>query len=289
MQPRYEEKTYESYFNAELDRRSSIYFPFGQVQEGSIGADAAAQSHSRWLWRRLGFPFWFRPRFSGVDLRDVADEMEHHLQREIRNIPAIKTNLLLQYKRSEIITTANGSEWSYWNQRYFRYDIYAEQQALLMHLDAKFGAKALILYAAPALSDVDELVSAKLAGTIIEHSNFCPAARLQGHHRNTYLRAGLHSIACSEPEQLPRFDLLGALEQLDYGRSSENLEIVLEFATSVRDVVTDDPYLGRSYKASLQPFVELGLERYKLLFTLIAMSVLRELAGTQWLLPVGTE
>lgn len=200
MQPKYEEKTFESYFNSELDQRTSIYFPFGQVQEGSIGADSAAQSRSHWLWRKLGFPFWFRPRFSGVDLREVADEMEQHLQHEIRNIPSIKTNLLFQYKRPEVITTANGSEWSHWQRKYFRYGIYAEQQALLMHLNSKFGSQALILYASPALVDVNELVNAKLARTIIEDTNFCSVTRLQGHHRNTYIRAGLHSIACSEPE-----------------------------------------------------------------------------------------
>lgn len=289
MQPKYEEKTFESYFNSELDRRSNVYFPFGQVQEGSIGADAAAHSQSRWLWRRLGFPFWFRPRFLGVDLRTLADEMERHLQHEIRNIPPIKTNLLLQYKRPEVITNANGSEWSHWKQRYFRYGIYAEQQTLLMRLDSKFGKQALILYASPALNDVNELVSAKIAGTIIEDTNFCAVVKLQGHHRNTYIRAGLHSVACSEPEHLPSLDLLGTLRQVEYSRSDANLETILAFAAAVRDMAAEDAYLGKSYQSSLQPFVELGLERYKLLFSLIEMSVLRELAGTQWLLPVGDE
>jgi hypothetical protein len=49
MKPRFEEKTFESYFNTELDQRASIYFPFGQVQEGGIGADASAMSRSRRL------------------------------------------------------------------------------------------------------------------------------------------------------------------------------------------------------------------------------------------------
>lgn len=56
MDAEYEEKTYENYFNAELDRRVEVYFPFGQVQEGGIGADAAAFSSDRWLWGRIGFP-----------------------------------------------------------------------------------------------------------------------------------------------------------------------------------------------------------------------------------------
>lgn len=219
-----------------------------------------------------------------MNLRKLADEMEHHLQHKIRNIPPIKANLLLQYKRPEVITTANGAECSHWHRRYFRYSIYAEQQKLLMQLDAKFGKQALILYASPAHTDVNELVSTKLADSIIEATNFFSVVKLQGYHRNTYIRASTHSIACSDPEQLPPVDLLATLQQLEYSRSNANLEIILAFAVSVRGLVSEDPYLGKSYKASLQPFIDLELERYKLLFALIAMSVFRELAGTQWLL-----
>lgn len=287
MQPKYEEKTFENYFNSELDHRATIYFPFGQVQESSIGADAAAHSKNHWLWRKLGYSFWFRPPFSGVDLREVADEMERYLQHEIRNIPPIKANLLLQYKRPEVITTANGSEWSHWCQRYFRYDIYAEQQALLMQLDAKFGKQALILYASPALTDINELVSAKLSGTIIEATNFCSVVNLQGHHRNTYIRAGTHSIACSDPKQLPIVDLLATLQDLEYSHSNTNLKTVLTVAASVQSLASENPYLGKSYRASLQSFHELGLGTHKLLFAHVAMSVFRDLTGIQWLLPVS--
>ena len=44
MDARYEEKTFESYFNNELDRKTSIYFPLGQVQEGVLGLDSVAHS-----------------------------------------------------------------------------------------------------------------------------------------------------------------------------------------------------------------------------------------------------
>lgn len=288
MQPKYEEKTFESYFNSELDQRASIYFPFGQVQEGSIGADSAAQSECRWLWQKLGFPFRYSPSFLGVDLRAVADEMEQHLQHEIRNIPPIKANLLFQYKRPEVITTANGSEWSYWLQRYFRYEIYDEQQALLMHLHAKFGSQALILYASPALVDVNELVRSKLARTIIEDTNFCSVTALQGHHRNTYIKAGLHSVACSKPEQIQSTDLLATLERVrDSQSGTSNLETIRFFSKVVRDVAAEDQYLGQSYQASLQPFTTIGLEQHELLFSFISMKIFRELSGTQWLLSVG--
>lgn len=286
MLPKYEEKTFESYFNIELDRRSQIYFPFGQVQEGSIGADSASMSRNRWLWERLGYPFYY-PNFPGVDLREVADEMERHLKHEIRNIPSIKANLLFQYKRPEVITTANGSEWSHWNQRYFRYVIYKEQQALLEHIDGKFGVKALILYASPAIVDINDLVETKQRGKIIETTNFCRASQLKGHHRNTYVRAGLHSIACSEAEELPRFDLLETLERLESDRSESSIQNLLTFTSTMRSLAEADTYLGRPFRALLRTLQDEGLEEYELLFAHAAMSIFRQLTGTQWVVAVG--
>lgn len=284
MQPRYEEKTFESYFNTELDRRTSIYFPFGQVQEGGIGADASGFSRSRWLWWRLGYPYLFHLPYEGVDLREVADEMEKHLDREIKNIPSIKANLLFQYKRPELITSKLGSEWSHWNQKYFRYDVYQEQQELLAHLASKFGGKALVLYASPALEDVNDLVDAKKRRCLIENTNFRPASDLTGHHRNTYIKAGTHSIACSEPERLEQFDLLARLEQLESSQAAENSELVVQFATEVRTVAMENDTLGKAYRSEIQAYVEAEIERFPLFFSILSMGIFRELSGVQWVL-----
>lgn len=284
MQPRYEEKTFESYFNTELDRRASIYFPFGQVQEGGIGADASGFSRSRWLWCHLGYPYIFHLPYEGANLREVADEMEKHLGREIKNIPSIKANLLFQYKRPELITSTLGSEWSYWNQKYFRYDIYQEQQALLAHLASKFGDKALVLYASPALEDVNDLVDAKQRRCLIENTNFRPAADLTGHHRNTYIKAGTHSIACSEPERLGQFDLLARLEQLESSQAAENLELIVQFAKEVRTAAMENGTLGKAYRSEIQAYVEAEIDRFPLFFSMLSMSIFRELSGVQWVL-----
>jgi hypothetical protein len=124
MKVDFEEKTYESYFNNELDSKSSVYFPPGQVLEGLLGFDAASNSKNRGLWRTLGFPFWFSPYFTGVNLRDIAREIEEELDHIIQKIPNIKTNILLQYKRPDYIKTVNGKEWKHWNKEYYRYRIY---------------------------------------------------------------------------------------------------------------------------------------------------------------------
>ena len=81
---RYEEKTFESYFNNELDRKTSIYFPLGQVQEGVLGLDSVAHSRGWFLWRKLGYPFWLSPQFSGVELRETLMKWSITLAERLR-------------------------------------------------------------------------------------------------------------------------------------------------------------------------------------------------------------
>jgi hypothetical protein len=202
MRATFEEKTYENYFNSELARQTDIYFPLGQVQEGNLGFDSSALSSNIRLWRRLGHPFWFFPPYAGIDLREIADEMEHFLGMTLDNIPSIKTNLLFQYKKPTFITIALGSEWKHWNQPYYRYDIYKEQQDLLMHIDNKFRTEVFIVYASPALHDINDLVTAHLSRQIINISNFRKASELNTHHRNTYIQSGTFSIPVVSQKRL---------------------------------------------------------------------------------------
>ena len=291
MQPKYEEKTFESYFNTELDRRSSIYFPFGQVQEGGIGADAAGFSRSRWLWGRLGYNYFIRMPFVGADLREIADEMERHLGQEIKNIPSIKSNLLFQYKRPELITSKLGAEWPHWGQRYFRYNIYQEQHALLAHLATKFGTKALVLYASPALEDINDLVFAKMRGDLIENTNFRRASALTGHHRNSYIRAGTYSYACSDPESIENFDLLALLEQQRPFEAESTGTSVLSFADGVRAAVTESATFAIAYQTLMQPYVEarLEMETYPYFLSIASMFAVRDITGIQWVLATERE
>lgn len=288
-QPKYEEKTFENYFNSELDRRSKVYFPFGQVQEGGIGADAACFSRSRWLWWRLGYPYFIHMPFQGASLREIADEMERYIHTDIRNIPSIKSNLLFQYKRPEFITSKRGSEWAHWGQRYFRYDIYQEQQALLAHIETKFGSKVLVLYASPALEDINDLVSSKIRGDLIENTNFRQASELTGHHRNTYVKAGTHSYACSDPEIIESFDLLAFLDRQRPLEDRATDKLVLSIADGVRQAVSESASYSKAYKALMQPYVEAGMEEYPLFFSILSMIVVREITGIQWVLATGSE
>jgi len=284
MYAQYEEKTYESYFNTELDRKTSIYFPFGQVQEGVMGLDAAAHSQSGWLWRMLGYPFFIFPHFSGVELQSVAEVMEDYLGREVRNIPAMKVNLLFQYKRPEIFDES-GTEWPLWEQRYFRYTIEPDQHNLLAHLESTFGADALVLYAAPAVENVDELVSLKLSGNIIRNSNYRRASDLNTHHYNTYIKAGCYSQACSEPHRLDNLDLIKLIEGVEPIKRRDNKQFLMEFTKQIAASMIEAKYIKAAFDKRLSEFNE--FKKYELLFAMISMGVFKEVTGTQWLVSLG--
>lgn len=284
MRAKFEEKTYESYFNSELASQTDIYFPLGQVQEGSLGFDSSAMTRNRRLWRRLGHPFWFFPHFDGIELSEIADEMEHLLNVTLDNIPRIKANLLFQYKKPEYITMPNGSEWTYWNTPYYRYNIYKEQQELLMHIDRHFGNKVLILYASPALYDVNELVNAHLNRQIIDISNFRKASELNGHHRNTYTQAGQYSIACSEPERIDNFNLLKEINQLTYDRNTDerNRYFVVNFSKQLSSIIDESKYYSESFRKLNERFSKFA--QYELLYSHLKLHNFNRLTGTQWLM-----
>ena len=261
MKVYFEEKTYESYFNNELDSKSSIYFPPGQVLEGLLGFDASANSSNRKLWKSLGFPFWFYPQFSGVKLRDIAEELEMEFKHIIQSIPQIKTNLLFQYKRPEYITTANGKEWSHWGKEYYRYSIYKEQHDLLSKIDSTFGDKALVLYAAPAISSLTDLVKFKGNNKIIENSNFKKASELNRHSKNTYVSSGTYSIACSEPERIDNINLISVLESYETNQELENEY----FFTKAREVITEAMQYSPPFTILMKEYAD--FKEYELLYT----------------------
>lgn len=282
MRIHYEEKTFEGYFNAELARTGIFFFPPGQVQEGSMGADAIVMSRNRWLWRRLGHPYFFRVPFQGARYREMAEEMELFLKREITDVPDIQGNIFFQYKRSEYMVMKSAEEWRHWNQPYFRYEIYPEQHQLLEHLHSKFSDRVLILYAAPAVQHVSELVDLHKSGTVIGNTNFRPAHQLSGHKRNTFVEPGAHSWACSDPERLDPFSLEQSLLRFKL-RPAENREAIVELANDVHEIL-DTSGLRRAYRtlSNLYRANELPSST-PLLKAYTRMTILRELSGIQWL------
>lgn len=258
------------------------------MQEGILGLDSVAHSRRWLLWRKLGYPFWFSPQFSGVDLTEIAHEMERYLGREVKNIPAMKVNLLFQYKRPQYITMSTGSEWHLWNQKYFRYELYAQQHALLSHIETKFWNDAVVLYAAPSVVDVSELVNLKRAGSIIDHTNFRRARELDGHHRNTYIKAGTYSQACSEPEKIENFNLIEMIEAMKPLQSEDNDKRIISFSKQINSAMKDVEgigYLKTAFENRMNEFRDYELQRFDLIYSMLTMAVFREVTGCQWLIP----
>jgi hypothetical protein len=286
----FEEKTYESYFNNELDSLSDIYFPFGQVQEGSLGFDSSAFSNNRRLWRWFKHPFWFFPPFKGIELREIANEMEDYLNAEISGIPQMKANLLFQYKRPKYVTSSQAKEWSHWNAPYYRYKLYKEQQDLLMHIDNKFGSKILILYASPAIHDVNDLVDLHQNRQIIKNSNFRKVSELNNHGKNTYNRAGTYSIAFSEPERIENFDLIETLHgfgsEFNQLKAVSNREFIIDFKNNVVSSINETRYYAESFRKLNKKYEKIA--KYELFYSHLVLSNFRLLTGTQWIIKNST-
>jgi hypothetical protein len=284
MQVEYEEKTYESYFNNELDKRSNIYFPFGQVQEGVIGLDSAAFSRYRGLWDMLSGHFGFFPPFPGANLKGIADEMEQFIGEVVRNIPDMKVNILFQYKRPEYIGSPLGKEWNIWKQYYFRYDLYCDQHDLLIHLEKSFGQQALILYAAPAVKTINTLVTLKKQGKIIENSNFKKASELNNHTRNTYINAGTHSVACSEPKEIEDMNILRLLESQQAKQAIGNRDFILNTSRIAMEIMSRSNKYSTSFRDLIEEYDELS--DHHLLYAFAVMKSFSELTGIQWLISI---
>ena len=277
MNTSYEEKTFENYFNGELLAFNSVVFPLGQAQEGVIGIDSAAYSKNRQLWKIFDYP-WFHPPYRGIDLQDIAWEMEHHTNASVHNIPKIKTNLLFQYKRSEYLVSPLSGQWSHWKQSYFRYEINQNQQNLLEHLESQFGQQALVLYAAPAIKSVDELVEASMKKQIIEKTNFQKVSKLSGHHKNTFIQAGTISKAFSQPEEIENVDLLKTLNNMD--GQDFSFEKLTSFTSTVNEVMQENNEYYHSFNVLMEQY--LNLKEYKVFYGFMQMKVFRELTGIQW-------
>jgi len=278
MRVGYEEKTYESYFNNELNSRSGFYFPFGQVQEGIIGADAAAFSSDNLFWRM--FALLNSTQMNGVNLNKIAQVMSKRAKQSITGIPAIDVNLLFQYKRPEYIARSNGAEWGSWNAPYYRYDIYKEQQLLLEEIDQKFGANLLTIYASPSATSITDLVTQKQSNTVIVNSNLCRASSLAGHHRNTYSSAGNVSIAFSEPEHIPFFDLFKHVESRTTPSAENNIILLENLVNGLKDVLLSNDYFSEALSIRLR---DVGrLHNYPILYHFAFIRIFKELTGLQW-------
>ncbi|BEL94065.1 hypothetical protein SM14BL09_12180 [Serratia marcescens] len=274
----YEEKTFENYFNAEISQGDGIFFPFGQVQEGFIGADCAYYTSDLLRWGFLEHDL----NREGVDLKNIAKKMDYFLKNDINSLPDIKTNILFQYKRPELITTSTGLEWKHWNKEYFRYDIYSKQHQLLKKINSSFGNEVAIFYVAPAIKGINELVLQATKRNLVNESNFKHIAQLDGHKRNTYVSSGTFSIGCSEPQRLDDInirDFLNEYQKIDY---PDNYSSIVSFASKIKTIMQGDHYFRLPFNtliASSEEFSEIDG-----IYSLVCIQAFEKITGVKWAL-----
>jgi hypothetical protein len=184
---------------------------------------------------------------------------------------------------------SNSSEWKFWNQPYFRYQIYPKQQELLMTIHNCVN-DVIVLYASPAAKNFNELFSFYKSRCIIYNSNFQYAFKLNSHNHNTYIASGNTSIAWSEPETIVNVDFSnmdfsflgeGSNRQSRLHRQS-NVEFITDFMEQIEAIYAD----LLTHEIFHHPQMEL-LREHKLLYSFAIMHTIKTLFNVQWLLDLG--
>lgn len=188
----FEEKSYESAFNAELaqgvEGSPFRHFAPGARLEAMLGFDVMTTLESRnTAWRAMGLT-----HRSGVSI--------HH--RAPNQLPDAVFNLFIQYKRSDALKSSRAMHHTYFGGLYyrFRFDTPKNQLATLHELAAASGSAAHIVYAAPEFHTVQELWDAMIAGKIIANSVIVEATQLQSGHKAFNFKTGKTSLQNPEPE-----------------------------------------------------------------------------------------
>lgn len=281
----FEEKTFEGLLNIELSASASFVFPIGQVQEGGLGADVAFMIDNMELLRYLDSinRVHARDEYRGVQLAEIAYYAEQIAEIRMRHIPNGIVNVLFQYKRPEFVYSAPAKQWALWNQPYYRYHVEQQQQLLLSGIGRAVGDQALVIYASPAIHQIDKLIDTFQRRQLVAGTNFCNSVRLDGHSLNTYIDGGGRSIGHSEPEEFPEFNLMASLEDFFRTHRIKSLSGIVEFAEKVGSVVSQNSRYGERFVRLRDKAMADEFRRLKYFRAILTMAVVRKVTGLQWI------
>jgi hypothetical protein len=248
----FEEKTFEHYFVKALSKKGGANsFSPGQVLEEALGFDFAFQI-SWWIQFRY-FRFLMRPYFMpmpGIGL----DELNEGMAKLSRKIPKYRLNFFVQAKRPQLVEGHKGNEWKCWEQPYFRYSIKTSQQNTLQRLFNLAKNRAAVVYAAPAMYQMAELIECDNRGTILQETNVVSVDYLtqrttdektgiiteQPHKKYSYVKAGSHGYAHSKPKEVNGANIEQILQQ---GEKDELLyfdQHIIDIAKFIEESVRAD-------------------------------------------------
>lgn len=192
MKPNYEEKQFETMFQAEMVTRSTtLILPVapGQVLEAEVGFDIAASlpgTHPLWalvgetLLSGAASSVWARGRLSGSRLTKSA------------------VNMFFQHKRSHKLTRSNATSYSTFHEPFFRFAIDREankrgfsQHGTLVGLEAVMTGLGVVRYSAPRTRDYDDLENWYLARSLLDHCVYVPPSSFGLHDRCIFTSSSL--------------------------------------------------------------------------------------------------
>lgn len=125
-----------------------------------------------------------------------------------------------------------------------------------------------------------DLVNLKKNRKIIDNSNFQKSSKLNNHSKNTYTRAGTHSIACSEPEKLENIDFVSELRRIEATHDMKNKQLIIHTS----QVITNNMESSKVFRELMAEYKE--YKEYSLIYAFSTMKVFREITGIQWALSI---
>lgn len=191
----FEEKEYEGPLYNQLEAGCPFLWSPGQVFEHQIGFDRAMMINNARFWKLLA-----RSMPRGAVLSRYSWDFFPPCHRT-RPLPNFRLNLFIQAKRPKSFKQApqhiravgfTGHGWCF--------EVDEHQQNVLEVVSAKLGAKAAVIYAAPAFNSALSLWRHTRRSSIIDHSTFPDVARLRGHTRWFYNQAGGSGVANPDAE-----------------------------------------------------------------------------------------
>lgn len=286
MRAQFREKTYESYFLAELARRTNILYAPDQLDEAFLGFDGAFFLPFAEL--RHWLPYMRRRRWELLTALPVS-AIDHFADELNDRLPPFRFNLFVQYKRPDYMMRASAAEWPSWSRPYYRYDTMPHQQELLEKVALSAGRRAATVYAAPAFWTAENLFDCAKTNSIVASSNIVSVALLNGHDRFSFSSSGNFGIAHSKPVNIesPAFDRI-----LAEGLESEGLPFtkhVKMLSEQVRSVFSErkpDYELWASARAAILGSPEILPSRSAFLDALITLEAFSQAFGVN-IYPMG--
>lgn len=190
MKADFSEKTYEVAFAGELH---PYMIATHENAEKLLGYDAFGKiplSHP--IWRMLNrFP-------AGIKLTKSHWGTDPSRQPKTNKMYVDNgkvSNLILQYKAPEYLTTKSALQWDHWKEPYYRFEIDKAQQAVLETLARNLKRDAVVRYASACFHTKDEFDTFHDTCQIVKKSGFTAPTALVGHSYWTYIEPGRKGYA----------------------------------------------------------------------------------------------